>query len=171
MLVVLILFASTRDKLFKHVNVFGYCSMACDMCGSENSPFKVRVEGTVMSVCGGCKNYGEQIREPKRKVHVQRRSQPSTEKFLMISSDFSSKIKNARESRGLKQEELAKKLHIKESQLHSFESNHHKPDIETARRIEKELGITFVEEYVEEHESVRTKQSGPLTIADMIKRK
>jgi len=71
---------------------------------------------------------------------------------------------------GLKQEDLAKKLRMKESQLHKYESGGKKPDIETARMLEGALKIKLIKQHVEEHgRQTTTSSSGPMTIADMIK--
>ncbi len=157
--------------------------MGCDLCGKEGTLFQTRIEGTVMTVCASCAEYGEVVRrvpgalekkrEEKRKG---KEPEPQTQSFgrgetiLLVKADYAKRIKAAREKLNLKQEDLAKRLRMKESQLHAYESGHHKPDLETARTLEKELKISLVEEHVEERQERRAASSGPLTIGDLLKR-
>ena len=151
------------------------------MCGRDGQLYKVRVESTVMTVCEHCKGYGQLIeRMPNaREVKVEqkhekedslRRGQPVSkeETMLLVRSDYGAVLKAAREKTGLLQEEMAKKLNIKESQYHAYESGLHMPDLETARKLEKHLKIILVQEHVEKHEGARARMNGPVTIGDMI---
>jgi len=161
--------------------------MGCDLCGKEGVMFQVRIEGTVMTVCSSCKEYGEVIRRLPTQQETKREAKrkpeertPTTmggaqggprETLLLVVPDYGARVKKARERLGLKQEELAKRLRIKESQLHTYESGMRKPDLETARQLERALRITLVEEHVEEGSSTAARASGPVTIADLLKKK
>ncbi|NJL44455.1 MAG: multiprotein-bridging factor 1 family protein [Nitrosarchaeum sp.] len=59
---------------------------------------------------------------------------------------FGEKVKAARERRGLRQEELAQRLRMKESVLHKVETGNFEPDLVLARRIEHVLGIRILEQ-------------------------
>lgn len=165
--------------------------MGCDLCGSGGDLYQARIEGTVMTVCASCKEHGEVIRKlptaQELKAEAKRRQRepesapfdeeaphrpaPATaETLLLVKEGYGPIIKRAREQLGLKQEDLAKRLRIKESQLHKYETGGKRPDLETARLLEKALRINLVEEHVEEHgRQARSAQSGPLTIGDMIR--
>jgi putative transcription factor len=159
--------------------------MGCDLCGKEGMLFQVRIEGTVMTVCEGCKSYGEVIKRlpTVKESKLQEKQQKTGERggavsgastapqetLILVRVDYAKRIKDARERLGLKQEELAKLLRIKESMLHKYETGSAKPDLETAHTLEKTLRIKLVEEYTEEHAGARAKASGPLTIGDMVK--
>lgn len=102
---------------------------------------------------------------------VDTRPMASGEVILLVKPSFGPDIKRAREARGLKQEELAQRLRIKESQLHKYETGVKKPDLETARLLEKALRISLVEQHVEEHQNIKAEEAGSLTISDMIKKR
>ena len=156
--------------------------MICEMCGKENKTFfKAKIEGSEMTVCAGCARYASE-KKPLRKSmptkknerHNHKRQETyeedRTERIQIIASGYAKLIKEARERRGLKQEELAKKLAEKESLLQALESGKHKPSMNMARKLERMLGITLVIEHEESHEkSGPKKKSGPLTIGDLIK--
>jgi len=55
-------------------------------------------------------------------------------------------VKNARERQGLKQEDFAKKINEHKSLIHQVESEHIKPNIIFARKLEKALHIKIVDE-------------------------
>ena len=165
--------------------------MGCDLCGRDGQLYQAKIEGTVMTVCDTCKEHGEivkriptaqdlkhearrerqreQVRTPGLDVAVRRPQASTGEVLLLVRPDYGPVIKQARESLGLKQEELAKHLRIKESQLQKYETGGKKPDLETARLLEKALRITLVEQHVEEGGSQKVEDRGPLTIADMLK--
>ncbi len=147
--------------------------MGCDLCGRDAPLTRVRIEGTVMMVCPSCKTHGEVIAEPVRRVVRQPRpSAPRAEPLEFVRDSCGQLIKRARERRGLKQEELARRLRLKTSQLHAFESGSHKPDLKTARLLERELGITLVQAYVEDETTTPPPASGaPLTLGDLIARR
>lgn len=154
--------------------------MGCDMCGEDKRLYETVVEGVDMQLCDNCKVYGEvkralpTAREIRKQGETERRSAntpAAVQPFEMIVEDYGDRIKKARESRKMTQEELAKKLAMKLSQLHKFESNIHKPDLETAHKLEGALNITLVENYVEETKHKGATTSGPITIADLIKRR
>lgn len=158
--------------------------MGCDLCGKEGQLYDVKIEGTSMTVCDGCKGYGEVVRrvptatdikkKSKRQKREEDRQPHSTSKdevLLLVKKSFSQLIREAREKRGLKQEELAQRLGMKESQLHKYESGGKRPDLETARMLERALGITLIEEHIEEHgRQTSSGHAGAMTIADMIKK-
>jgi uncharacterized protein (TIGR00270 family) len=161
---------------------------ACDLCGREGQLYQARIEGTVMTVCESCKTYGEVIKripsakeaESAAKMKGKEREEyrtsvsaaPKGEVLLLVRPDYAKVIKAARERLGLKQEEMAKRLRIKESQLHKLETGTHIPDIETARMLEKELRIKLVMEHTETGEAkLLGAGSGSLTIGDMVKQK
>lgn len=135
--------------------------MGCDMCGKEAALKKTSVEGTTMQLCATCQSYGV-VERQKRKKTVAARAEE------MIIPDYAQRIKTARESKELKQEQLAQKIGIKLSQLHKFESGNHEPDIATAKKLEQALNIKLVTK--EEFEATTsTTKSGPMTIGDLLR--
>ncbi len=155
--------------------------MICEMCGKDQGQFfNAKVEGSTMTVCGGCAKYASEKRPMRAAVPVRKQQgvqsrrpvyeEDRTERIQIIVPNFAQLIKEAREKKGLKQEQLAKQLAEKESLLHSLESGKHKPSMDLARKLERHLRISLILQHEEKHEgSGAKKKSGPLTIGDMIK--
>ncbi|MGM5481440.1 MAG: multiprotein bridging factor aMBF1 [Nanobdellota archaeon] len=156
----------------------------CDMCGKKGTTtVRAMVEGVEMNVCPACSKYGEKLTDHsdtystnvKREVRRrQYKSYPDEDK--RIAPDYSGRIKQAREKLGLKQEDLAKKLNEKESLLHKFESGHMRPSFKVARKIERFLRITLIENVASGNEAENiihdsSSSSGEgLTMGDLLKK-
>ena len=144
--------------------------MNCEMCGKEGPVAPTRVEGSTLQLCDKCGKYGQVLARPSapisRKV-VLRNVEPT----LGIVSDYAAKIRKARERVGLTQKDLAMKLNEKESVIHNLEASHLEPPLDLARKLEKLLHITLVEEEQGGIVPVATTKSGGLTIADIIKKR
>ena len=150
---------------------------SCDMCGTEGQLFITEIEGTRLQVCKNCSSYGT-VKGPARKAaprkaNVQRRARPSPppEPEWVVVKDYAKRIRDKRESLGLKQEELAKKLAEKESLLHKIETGSFTPGLDLARKIEKILKITLLEKEqpIETKSPSGKKSGGALTLGDIIK--
>lgn len=150
-------------------------SMGCDLCGKEGPLTRVRVEGIVLAACSSCKEHGEVIAESP--IQEPQRHRPREERkpevIELVKEQCGREIKRAREQRGLTQKELAQKLRIKESQLHAYESGNHKPDLTTARRFERALGIRIIETFTDEGDSSThsPESHGTFTLGDLIKKR
>ena len=148
------------------------------MCGKETSLFRAVIEGTQLKVCGGCGKFGrviDQIRAPEKenKKKIEKQVEEELERIDTIVPDYPKKVKDARESLGLKQEALAQKINEKESVIHKIETGHYEPNLALAKKIEKFLNITLIEEQEIEKakDKVMPSSSGSLTIGDLIKLK
>ena len=174
----------------------------CDMCSSPESVYRIELEGTMLNVCENCAAYGRIVaklrkdgsdqKKQKKKTGLTGTSMPSmplmpgsapeqerapkeSETVQVINQEYPIIIKKKREQRGLKQEELAKKIAEKESVIHKLESGRMKPSIALARKLERFLRIRLVEEveldpsesYVGESKDL----SKGLTFGDIIKKK
>jgi putative transcription factor len=149
--------------------------MQCDICGKEvKNLTEVDVEGTILSLCDDCKKFGKPIKKPKRIVRSRKRydTEEEDKPIEMIRPDYSSVLKSARQKKGLKQEDVAKKLNEKESMIHSLETGHHEPSLDLARKLENFYGVKVIEtvdkEEKEKKSKAKSKSSG-LTIGDIIK--
>lgn len=125
----------------------------CDMCGKKDiSPIRAKVEGTTMTVCNNCVKYGERLADPSKSVNnFTSRSRPSRERVdpdanKFIVKNYGGIVKRARESRNLKQEELARQISEKESLIHKVESGSFKPSFRLAKKLERFLSVTLIEE-------------------------
>jgi len=144
------------------------------MCGKEAELFKATVEGTQLNVCKSCSRYGKvlkkviepakQMPKPIKKIEIVQKEEVEE----IIVENYPALIKDKRESLGLKQEELAKKLNERESLIQKVESGHMRPSIKLAKKLERFLGIELVEEFKRKAFESNKKSSGPLTIGDLI---
>src|SRR3989344_2651043 len=148
--------------------------MSCELCGREVEEFvSAVIEGSTLQVCSNCSKFG-QVVERKGKINVKpikqvKRSELDDIEFIV--PKYSALIKEARERKGLTQEELAKNINEKVSLIHQVESGHMKPDLNLALKIGKYFEIRLVEKYVEA--DVKELQidfkNKNLTIGDLIK--
>jgi uncharacterized protein (TIGR00270 family) len=155
--------------------------MNCDMCGAPDANYVILVEGTQMNVCEGCSEFGEIVKKPvlsrqykgKHDTIKPRVPLPRAPEILeKIIAGYGTIIKKKREALELKQEDFAKMLNIKESMLHQIESERFKPNIETAKQIEKKLGIKITEfEREEERADYSENKNATLTIGDVMIKK
>ena|SRR3989344_3047218 len=143
---------------------------ACHICGAyRESLFKSIVEGTAVLVCENCSKFGKVIENPKNS-QIKKAIPNKVEEIDVIDGDYFLKIKNAREKKGLTQEELAKILAEKESSLHHIEAGKLKPTIILAKKIEKTLGIKITsKDYIGGNTSKSKSSDNVMTIGDIIK--
>ncbi len=127
-----------------------------------------------MTVCKDCASFGQILRQPTvfagKKQTI---SSLSKEPIIVeeIVEEYAIKIKQAREKKGLNQEEFARFLGERESILQKIESGKQKPTIELAKKLEKQLGIQLIERIEEEVVEQKKSAKGPLTIGDMLQMK
>ncbi|MBN2368719.1 TIGR00270 family protein [Candidatus Woesearchaeota archaeon] len=142
----------------------------CEMCGSEGPVLLSLIEGVELNVCKNCSAFGKIIRRRKAVSKKETISKPQKEREIIqvITEDYSFLIRNKREKLGLKQKEFAKFLAEKESLIHKMESGSYIPSLDLARKIERQLGITLVEQKEVQPQSLKTKSSA-FTIGDVIK--
>jgi len=148
--------------------------MHCELCGKDAELFTAVVEGTQLKVCAPCGRFGKVIRRAEQPALAAKKPMRAESAMVEhIVSDYSQRIKAAREKLSLSQEDFAKHITQKESLVHKMETGHFEPPIDLARKLEKLLRITLVEvrdaspAYVREKE---TKTEG-LTIGDILKLK
>jgi len=147
-------------------------SMQCEMCGEDKELFIADIEGSKLKVCKKCGRYGKilskvvEIQEiPQKAV----RKEPSVEVLEYVNEEYPKIIKQAREKRGLTQEDFAKMLNERESMIQHLETGKFEPPILLAKKLERALNIKLVEEMQEVHESSVKDDTESLTIGDVIK--
>ncbi len=149
--------------------------MQCDICGRDVSNLnEVEVEGTILNLCNECKKFGKPIKRPTRIIRLKRSSQKDGEEepLEMIRSDFSSVLKSARQQKGLKQEEVAKRLNEKASLIHSIETGHHEPSLNLAKKLENFYGVRLIEKVDEKERGKKVpmkNRSSGLTLGDVVR--
>lgn len=148
--------------------------MNCEMCGKETELFTAVIEGTELNVCLNCCEHGKVLQriKPQIKARTEKKitQKPKEEIIEAIVPDYARKIKTAREKKGLTQKEFAREMQEKESLLQKMETGHFEPPIDIARKLEKKLHITLVEERkIENALQSAEKKTDKLTIGDMLK--
>lgn len=137
--------------------------MLCEMCGKEvATPNRVRVEGSVLMLCGDCSKYGTVLAGPalapsgsvapastdtieQRLVRGSRRLE-ERDLFkelpdLELASDWSKRIRLAREKLGWTPEDFGKKLNEKKSIVLKMESGQFRPPDAMVPRLEHLLKV------------------------------
>jgi putative transcription factor len=89
-----------------------------------------------------------------------------------VAQDYDTRIREARESRGLSQEELARELNEKASLIRKLERGDVLPSDGVQRKLEKELDISLVEGAASDDTEWSSGSSGGgTTLGDVVKRK
>lgn len=153
---------------------------SCDLCGREiEDYYEVVIEGSMLKVCISCSKFGNVVnvrkiekeeKKEKFKLSEQLRKNVKELSIESIVNDYNLRIKKAREEKGLKQEELAKSIGVKESVIHSIESRKIEPSIDIAKRLENFLNIVLIEKIsnINEERKIDFKNT-ELTIGDLLK--
>jgi putative transcription factor len=137
--------------------------MLCEMCGAEvETTSRVRVEGTVLSLCVNCSKFGTILDPPPAPVRTERApvrpGTPATRVMgtgrrleerdlyteigeLELAPDWARRVRVAREAVVWTPEELAKKLNEKKSVVLKLESGGFHPSDQLVRKLEHLLKI------------------------------
>lgn len=116
----------------------------CEICGQKTASVKAEINGVLFSVCKECAALGRVVEQPKPITRPVRAEQPQPEEIVI--PDFAKVIAQARQEKGLKQDELAKKLNEKLSVIRAVESGRRAPDLNLAKKLERFLNIKLIEE-------------------------
>ncbi len=139
--------------------------MICEMCGTDVDQLtRVRVEGSVLSLCEKCQRFGTPIDPPPtapvppvgpsapRPSSLGARVPPRTRRLeerdlykempeMELADDWPKRIRLAREKLAWTPEELGKRLNEKKSVVLKMESGHFRPPDQTIHKIEQLLKI------------------------------
>lgn len=143
----------------------------CDLCGNP-AVYMALVEGAELNVCKGCVKHGRVIKEikPEPKIkYVQKELKTREEPVQVIVPNYPILVREARERKGLKQEELAKSISEKVSLVHNLEVGRYEPSIKIAQKLERFLRIRLVQKAEEKVELPAVKRGESYTIGDLIK--
>jgi putative transcription factor len=148
-------------------------------------PFKARIEGANMLVCGECAKLGsvvwEDRTEPRLKKVARRmappmlppRKQPPlpVSDGLELTDDLCTKIRMAREKAGLSHQELGKKISEKVSVLRKIESGKMAPDNLLTEKLEHALHLKLLVPVSEPKVPITALASRPAapTLGDILK--
>ncbi len=153
--------------------------MQCEICEKEIKQGKrIRLEGSIVVVCEECSRYGEVVAEteppePKpviaeRKAGVEKRPEFNLDITEELVDDYAELIKSRRESLGMKQEELAKRINEPSSLIHRIESKRFEPGPDVVKKIQLVLGIKLMERTGSgELGGMKAKSLDELTLGDL----
>ena len=170
----------------------------CEMCGAEtSSPKTAKIEGAELRVCENCAEFGTEIRTADDGATSAKYSTSSTESASSgttsssstpsrkrprrdmfdemdeIAEDYDRRIRDARESAGLTQAELADNLNEKTSFIRKLERGESLPNDSIRRKLERALDISLLEAGAEDEEAEWSGGESPsgVTLGDVVKRK
>jgi|AntRauTorckE6833_2_1112554.scaffolds.fasta_scaffold46159_2 uncharacterized protein (TIGR00270 family) len=144
--------------------------MACDLCSKKGSTQKTRIEGIVYDACSECAQLGQKVETAT--MPSKKRSRRNPDENVGIKPNVASILRKARGS--TPHEEFAKRLSVKESDVHAWETGHRTPTIATARKLQKQLHVNLLTDYEQSGDASqfsKKEDGGALTIGDLLKKK
>ncbi len=164
----------------------------CQICGSLiwGKGQKVILEGARITVCHNCAQHGTKIHKPasytygKNPVKKKPYSAPKrhiiksqTIGELEIVSDYAKRVRNARNSLGLNQDQFAQKLNEKPSLIRRIENGKAEPTVKLAKKIQKIYKIQLLTKpdemgfNIQENKFMKKSSGGSLGDIAFIKKK
>jgi len=147
----------------------------CEVCGKREARMLVYIEGAKLNVCSGCGGSGKVLSsfeqgssEPTKKRSGIPRSLKEEERII---DGYGKTVKDAREKKGLKREELGKQINEMESFIEKIEKEKTMPPMKTAKKLENALGIKLIEKVSTDimgDSNFNKSSKKELTLADMI---
>ncbi|SFR43196.1 multiprotein bridging factor aMBF1 [Halogeometricum limi] len=172
----------------------------CEMCGKERpSLTTVKVEGAELELCDDCSQFGTEVRTESSSSSSTKYSTSSSsgkssgsssassassgsggstrrrrdmfDDMDEIATDYDDRIRQARENRGMSQEDLAQSLNEKASLIRKLERGDILPPDTVRKKLERKLEITLVEGADDDDEEWSSGSSTTTTLGDVVKRK
>ena len=123
---------------------------ACELCGKQGPLAHAMVEKVQMEVCHACSRFGRVLerRDVDALLHRKKmQTQPKREEpQFAIVPDYAERIRKRREQLNIKQIDLARMVAEKESLVQKMEAGQFEPPLELAKKLERKLGITLVQQ-------------------------
>lgn len=140
------------------------------MCGNEQELVDAIVEGSMLQVCRKCVRHGKVVTVERPVLQQPRPKKLALEEISRYVMDtYATLVKQGREKKNWKQEDLAHHIKERESIIHKIESGHLKPSFELAEKLERALSIVLILTYEEPKEKKINLKDDALTIGDLIK--
>jgi putative transcription factor len=144
----------------------------CEVCGKEIKKAKQAIiEGSLLNVCDACAAFGKVIPEEKIMPQKKKVREEKEEEEIEIVENFPEIFRKLREKLGLTQDEFAKKVNEKESEIRKIEAGKILPSLELASKIEKQYGVKLIEKKEVELHKKEEEKKLDLTLGDVIKLK
>ena len=173
----------------------------CEMCGADESSLTTtKVEGAELELCENCQGFGTTVETQQSTGSTSKYSTSSSsgkssssggaggsgssssdgssrrkrdmfDDMDELAADYDDRIREARESLGLTQEELAGQLNEKASLIRKLERGDILPSDEVMGKLEKKLEITLTEGTDVDDTEWSSGSSGSMTLGDVVERK
>ncbi|WP_128478222.1 multiprotein bridging factor aMBF1 [Halorussus pelagicus] len=171
----------------------------CEMCGAEtSSPKTIKVEGAELDVCDNCSDFGTEVKTQDASSTSTKYSTSSSSSGSSSSSssstsssssrsrrsdmfddmdelaqDYDDRIRKARESTGMSQEDLADELNEKASLIRKLELGDVLPSDEVQQKLERKLDIQLTAggSSDDDEDWSGGNSTGEYTLGDVVKRK
>ncbi|MCD6557556.1 MAG: TIGR00270 family protein [Candidatus Aenigmarchaeota archaeon] len=119
----------------------------CEICGRSGRTYKVKIEGTILSVCKFCASLGEPVKIPTPRGKLEKRThEPVKYEEVELVPDYAEKIREGMKKRNYEAKILAKLLMVKRSYLERVIAGKTKPDKKTAKKLQYALRIHIINE-------------------------
>lgn len=144
----------------------------CEMCGGPARNAKIAyIEGSRLTVCEKCAGHGNVVAEygGERKVYSKKPIYRKEEKTFDIVDNYDALIRNERQKRDWKQEELALKINEPASLVERIENGKAAPSEAVAKKLERLFGIKLIEEIENTAVELPREKSSGVTLGDVVK--
>ncbi|MFC6785765.1 multiprotein bridging factor aMBF1 [Halobaculum halobium] len=169
----------------------------CEMCGAEKASLTTtKVEGAELELCSDCSDFGTEVRTESTSSTSTKYSTSSSsssssnsgssgssssssssqrrrdmfDDMETVVGDYDERIRQARETTGMSQEDLAKDINEKASVIRKLERGDILPSDDVQQKLEKKLGISLVEGESVDDADWEGSSSGSMTLGDVVKR-
>ena len=156
--------------------------MLCEMCGAESASLESRkVSGSILRLCSSCGDMGSQtsyresighrayVAQTLEKRQQKNRYEEIEPDEFVLSKDYGSIVRRAREKAGLDHASLASKISEKKSILTSVEAGNMKPNEKLIKKLENYLKIKLTEKVESSNQSQSSSTGKALTMGDLLK--
>lgn len=170
----------------------------CEMCGAEKpSLTTTKVEGAELELCDECAEFGTEVKtetasSTSTKYSTSSGSSGSSssssssggssgssssrrrdlfDEMEEVSNEYDQRIREAREDRGISQEDLAQQLNEKASLIRKLERGDVLPSDDVQKKIEREFDISLSAGGGDEDAEWSGGSSTTTTLGDVVKRK
>jgi putative transcription factor len=160
--------------------------MPCELCGRECKGCReVIIDGAKMYVCPECIKYSEGVVQTEsvqpssppqaKRIIVPKTKKPERDIFKdkamekELVSNWNQRIEDARKKKGLTREELGFKIGERTVTIAKLEHGDLRPSDQMIAKLEKELGISLMEEVKAVPTGTQMRTQGGFTLGDFIK--
>ncbi len=170
----------------------------CEMCGAETAdPTTIKIEGAELQVCSECASFGTEVDteetttststkystdntgtssssggESTQQSHAGGRGSDMFDAVDELAQDYDTRLRQARENRGLTQADLADAINEKASLIRKVEQGQTLPSDDLQSKLERYLDISLSASSADgDTEWHATESTGEYTLGDVVERK